>query len=247
MSRLKYRCSTTAPVTAPPAESSCIEGVHDGTGRSSVPPRVASTSAAAPSSRDEFIQQATDGLWRTAHRYARRRAALVRRAGGRVDQLYADELVQDALADTWIGTEVTWDPTKCSLLEHIRDLVRWRATKDLAAARRRPHVSIDWNSETITEIDRSNSSSPVGPLQFGRVIAIVLTELQRLASEDKAAQAILAAWKAGLSDRDDVMVYAGLSAGAYQKARARVTYLVQELPQSLREAATAILRAPPSG
>jgi hypothetical protein len=250
MSRLRYRSSTTVPMTTTPAESSCSAGVDDGTGQSAVPQHEASASAAAPSSREEFLRQATEDLRRAAYRYARRRAALVRRAGGRVDHLYAHELVQDALSDTWVGSQLTWAPSRCSLLEHVLDLIRSRSSKDLLAARLRPHVSLDRNPRAIEEIEQSSwrgaSPSATEP-QLGRLIAEVIAGLQRLTAGDTAAQAILAAWTAGLSDREDVMEFSGLTAGAYRKARARVTYLLQELPQSLRQAATAILSGPSSG
>src|SRR5262245_28626769 len=68
-----------------------------------------------PAIEAAFRAQATEELTRRALRYARQRAALVRRAGRRIDSLYARELVQDALTDTWAGV-LAWDPARRSLL-----------------------------------------------------------------------------------------------------------------------------------
>jgi hypothetical protein len=86
-----------------------------------------------------FAEQASDELIRRASRYARQRAAIVRRAGRRIDNLYGRELVQDALCDIWSGA-VTWDPARSSLLDEVRSVVRSRSWKDAKWARRSPHL-----------------------------------------------------------------------------------------------------------
>lgn len=229
-----------------PAENASGDNAGGGSGRGSVWSGGTSESPAARASREAFRQQATDELWRAAHRYARRRAALVRRARGRIDHLYAQDLVEDALGDTWIGTQVTWDPTQCSLREHIRQLIRARSWRDREAAEQRPHISVDWDADDSVETDESTrrgASTPDDLLLLGRVITAIITELQRLAAGDNEVLAILAAWQESLSDRDDVMAYTRLSAREYRRARERVTYLVQKLPESLRDDARALLRS----
>ena len=201
--------------------------------------------ALPPSHRSELHEQATEDVLRAAHRYARQRAGLVRRAGVRVDRLYERELVQDALADTWAGTDVLWDPAQCSLLEHLRGLIRSRTWKDATGARQRPHVSIDWDEDLVTEVDeahRHGTQGNVSPIVLARVAATVVQDLQRLAAGDAAATAILAAWEDGLVDRDEVIARTALTDKEYKAARARLTYLVLSLPQSLRETARTVLR-----
>ncbi len=201
--------------------------------------------ALTPSNRSDLLKQTTDELLRAAHRYARQRAAMVRRAGVRVDHLYARELVQDALSDTWLGRDIVWDPAQCSLLEHLRGLIRSRTWKDAAGARLRPHVSIDWDEDLIAAIDEAQcngAQGSVNPMVLAQLASSVIQDLQRMADGDAAASGILAAWQEGLVDRDDVIARTGLADKEYKAARARLTYLVLGLPQSVRETARTVLR-----
>jgi hypothetical protein len=247
MSGSAHRSKESVAKDALPIESSSDDDAADGPGQGPATGG-ASRSPATRSSREAFRQQATGDLWRAALRYARRRATLVRRAGARIDHLYAQDLVEDALGDTWIGTQVTWDPSQCSLREHIRTLIRSRSWKDREAAEQRPHISVDWDADDAVEMDESTRRDMAGrdsPILFGCVIDAIIAELQRQASGDNDALAILAAWREDLSDRDDVIAYTGLSAREYRKARARLTYLVQKLPQPLRDDARTLLKGAP--
>lgn len=185
-------------------------------------------------------------MLRSALRYARQRAVLVRRSGARIDNLYPRELVQDALADTWIG-EVVWDPTRCSLLDHIRGVIRSRSWKDAIGARRFRHFCFGTDdSPAAREVDEAQRHGTVGnvsPIVLAGLTASVTSGLQRLAQGDRAATAILGAWAAGLTERDEVMLHTGLSGTEYKAARARLTYLVMSLPQSLREVVRVRLRS----
>ena len=195
------------------------------------------------SSRHAFQEQATPALSRAALRYARQRTILVRRAGGRIDNLYPRELVQDALTDTWMGT-VSWDPGRCSLLDHIRGLIRSRTWKDATGARRSPHLSV--TSDTTAEVDtawRHATTGSISPVVLAALTASVVRDLRRLADGDPAATAVLDAWRDGLIERDEVMKRTGLAERDYKAARARLAYLVSSLPQSLRETALTHLRS----
>jgi hypothetical protein len=248
MDEVTYGSYAVASMHALPPGSSSNDGTGDGPGQDRAGRGRGLRSSPARSRQEAFLEQATDELRHAARHYARRRAAMVRRAGGRIDHLYADELVADALADTWIGTQVSWDPARRSLLEHIRYLIRSRSWKDRESARQRPHVSIDWDSVATTEVNEPNwhaASPPACPPLMGRVTTAVITELQGLASDDEQVLAILGAWRAGLSDRDDVLDYTGLSTETYRNARARVTYLLRKVPQFIRDAATTLLTTAP--
>lgn len=206
--------------------------------------KISASLAPSPSNRSELQKQATNDLRRDIQRYARQRAALVRRAGRRIDDLYARELVQDALADTWVGTE-TWNPDTCSLQKHLRRLIRRRSWKDAIGARQRPHLSIDRDPDLITEIDeahRHGTQGTVSPLVVARLTATLVREMRSLADGDPRVTAILVSWEDGLIDRDDVMSRTGLSSKDYKAARDRLMYLVPSLPQWLRETGRTLLR-----
>ncbi len=196
-----------------------------------------------------FRAQATPALYLAAQRFARQWAKLPRRAGRRVDHLYPRELVQDALADTWNGT-LAWDPARRSLLDHVRNAIRWRAWNDARHAKRFPHVA--WNTaandETSVRIevevhDTQASQADAAPLILVGLIVTLAAELRRLAEHDDEAQAILDCWADSIVERDDVMARTHFTAAQYKAARRRLLYLVKRLPPELREAASDILRS----
>jgi hypothetical protein len=207
-----------------------------------LPPMSARTSQAVEAA---FREQATDELSRRALRYARQRAALLRRAGRRIDNLYARELVQDALTDTWAGV-LTWDPAKRSLLKHVLDVIRYRSWKDAKWVRRSPHLSLDVHDEAAAITAEASHQlavqAHVEPFMISELTAVVVTELQRLADGDRAATA-LEAWAEGVVGRSEVMRHTGMSRQEYRVARSRLTYLVRELPSSLDDAARTLLRS----
>jgi hypothetical protein len=200
----------------------------------------------SPTVEAAFRAQATEELTRRALRYARQRAALVRRAGRRVDNLYARELVQDALTDTWAGV-LTWDPGKRSLLKHVLDVIQDRSGKDAKWVRRSPHLSLDVHDDAAAITAEASHhlavQGPADPFMISELAVLVVTELRRLAAGDRAATALLEAWADGVVGRSDVMRHTGMSRQEYRMARARLTYLVRELPSSLDEAARTLLRS----
>ena len=202
--------------------------------------------AAMAAVREAFAEQASEELIRTACRYARQRAVIVRKAGRRIDNLYARELVQDALSDIWSGA-VAWDPSKSTLLREVRDVVRSRSWKDAQWAKRAPHVSLELNDTcaAITAAASHQFTAPgqAIPFMISELTETVVTELQRLAKGDAAATAVLAAWADGIVERTEVIEYAGLTPHEYRMARARLAYLVRKLPSSVDEAARTLLRS----
>ena len=193
-----------------------------------------------------FAEQASTELIRRASRYARQRAVIVRQAGRRIDNMYGRELVQDALCDIWSGA-VAWDPARCSLLYQVRSVVRSRSWKDAKWAKRSPHLSLDVH-DTAAAITAEAShqfamQAQVQPFMIRGLTAAVVTELKRLAAGDAAATAVLGAWSDGIVGQGEVMEHTGLSLHAYRIARARLAYLVRELPSSLDDAARTLLRS----
>ena len=193
-----------------------------------------------------FTQQASNELIRRASRYAQQRAVIVRQAGRRIDNMYGRELVQDALCDIWSGA-VGWDPARCSLLHQVRSVVRSRSWKDAQWAQRSPHLSLDVH-DTAAAITAEAShqfamQAQVQPFMIRGLTAAVVTELKRLAEGDAATTAVLGAWAEGVVGQGDVMEYTGLSRQEYRIARARLAYLVRELPSSLDDAARTLLRS----
>lgn len=194
---------------------------------------------------DAFDQQNTDDMRKAAKRFARSRARWVAQAGGRGDDAYAEELVQDALTDTLFGS-LAWDPAAKPLLQHVRDVVRFR-TKDarLRAARFR-HQSMDAldprkdASAAMTEIESCLSlDHQVASAESIAFSSQVLGHIRDAAAEDNAIARIMDAIEAGASEPADIMSVAGMSEKTYRKARLRLSRLAKQLPNHLLRGARA--------
>jgi len=208
----------------------------------------------APDVLHAFRAQLTPDFMQDARRYARRRAKLVREVGRRIDPLYHHDLVQDALKDTWSGA-ARWDPSRQSLLEHVRDLIKQRTFNDRRRARRYRHVSIHAARAANDEISLTNLSieavmseahsfhGDINPALLSSLLDQVVVELHRLPIRNPDARAVLGCWANGITDGSEVMALTGLSENAYRKARMRILYLAKYLPPELREAAEELLRS----
>jgi hypothetical protein len=193
-----------------------------------------------------FNAQATQATYRAAVKFARFRSRLIDMAGKKVDRAYVQELVHNAFGDTWVG-DPPWNPESCSLLDHVRGLIRHRSWKDAQWLRRHPHVPLSECDERAAI--RAKSSHRIealpqpSPIMLAEITAEVVGLLRRLAHGDDAVTRILDAWQDGHVDRAPVIVATGLSPSAYKAARSRIIYLIQNLPQSVRDRAIDILRS----
>lgn len=203
----------------------------------------------APEIAAEFRLQATPTLRKELMRFAKERAKLVRKAGRKVDRLYIDELVQDALGDTWNGT-LRWNPRKVPLLWHIQGAISCRAWHDAERAKRREHVGFDHvlgegkRSMTVEEhlTDAHASQGDLGRLMLAATARAIIARLAPLAERDPAARALLLTWSEGIVHPPDVMERTGLSAEEYKKARLFILRRVDDLPAHLRDDALDLLR-----
>ena len=213
------------------------------------------TETAPPELVAEFLVQLTPDLRRRGLRSARRRAALVRQAGRRVDRLYAEELFQDALTDIWTG-QIAWDPAECDLLTCVRREMRRRAWLDVRRARRFSHHRLDEVPRTDdprkmqsieNEVSLAQgvhaSQGDLTPLLIRSVARAAHAELRRMAGRDRAMNAILDCWADGVTDRADVLDRTALSFEEYRLARRKLAKLVDRLSPELHENADDLLRS----
>src|SRR6478735_8192075 len=90
----------------------------------------------------ELERQATPELYSQLQHSARRRALSLASCGRKVDiNMYASELVQDALGDTWVGV-LGWDPTRRSLRHHLLRAIRARSKWHRRQAMKHPHDAL---------------------------------------------------------------------------------------------------------
>ena len=171
------------------------------------------------------------------HRYARTRGNLVAHAGGRVDDLYARELVQDALGDTLDG-KIAWDPAVVTLERHMFDAIKSRTRHDYIKAQRRPHFSFDADAPPAlsAEVEASLATQTnAASAEVSSAMRRVLAELRRLAARDADVLSMLDAYEREATKKVDVMQMSGLTAKKYEAARKRMHRLVLQLPTDVRD------------
>jgi hypothetical protein len=202
--------------------------------------------------RRALAEQTTPELKRQAREYARGRLKLLRWAGIPASKVYPRELVDDAHADTWSGI-LPWDPSQCSLLEHLRQAIKRRTWLEIRHGRRVSFVPLyePANDETISEqivsedVERVLAEASRGscsPIVLHAMLARICQGLRLQVVRDHEATAVVQCWEDGCVDRNDVMALTGLTEAAYECTRKRLLYTSRQLPSELREVAQDLLR-----
>jgi hypothetical protein len=198
-----------------------------------------------PAWHDAFTAQCTDQLYEVGRRFAARRAAVVARCGGRVDDYYVRELVANVISDT-AACVLCWDPAVQSLESHVLDAISRRANHDCSRALRYRHESVDvFDPETpralVEEVEEKLADSVPRPwygLELERV-----TRLRELAgTEDAHVQLVLDAFEAEAITKSDVLHFTGLSDKKYRAAWKRLMRLVPKLAPGERSNRTLLKR-----
>jgi hypothetical protein len=197
-------------------------------------------------------EQSTPKLTGKARRYAEGRVQLVRDAGYAVPENYDHELVHDAYTDTWSGA-AEWDPSRCSLLVHLRGVIKLRTWAAVRHERRFQRVSLDADADPDADVGPEDdadaleqllvaSSGDLGPIRFVSLLRRVCAAMREHARLDGDDPAVLACWELGFVDSDEIMRITGLDAIAYKRARRRLLYQCRDLPSDLREEVKDALR-----
>jgi hypothetical protein len=195
--------------------------------------------------RRAFTEQLTEALVRDLHRYARQRSKLIVMAGRKPDRHYAKDLVQEALIDILAGT-VAWDPASCCLRDRVIWLMKERSFRDAQWLERLQHVDLeDADERAAIQAQGSHrmSASPQDEaVAMKALLREVIERLRVLAGNDDPVRRLLDAWSDGLIERMEILPATSLSAAEYKTARARLLYLVDDLPQELKNRVTDLLR-----
>jgi len=198
------------------------------------------SSPVGPSDRTDawheaFTSQCTDQLYDIGRRFAARRAAVVARCGGVVDDYYVRELVANVISDTAAGV-LRWDPAVQSLEAYVLDAISRRANHDCSRALRYRHVAVDlFDPETprplIEEVETKLAEAAPG-LWYGSELGRLerATRLrERAGPKDAHVLLVLDAFEAGAMTKSDVLHFTGLSDKEYRAARKRLIRLVAKL------------------
>jgi len=191
----------------------------------------AETSERSEAWLEAFTAQCTNQLYEVARRFAARRAAVVARCGGVVDDYYVRELVANAVSDTAAGV-LRWNPAAQSLEAHVLDAISRRANHDCSRALRYRHEAVDlFDPEVpralIDEVEAKLADAVPGlgfrlRLDHGERVQ----RLRELAGPDDAhVLLILDAFEAEAVTKSDVLHFTGLSDKEYRAARKRLVRL----------------------
>jgi hypothetical protein len=178
---------------------------------------------------EAFEAQANPELYTRLKRYARSRGGMVAHAGRVVDELYIDELVQDALDDVFDGV-LRWDPARGSLELFLIAAIHSRTRHDYAHALRFRHERIDASEGALAAAE----ASLAGRESMADTTERVLVALRACAVRDPDVLALLALYGQHVTKKVDVMRDADWSSKRYEAARKRMLRLVQQLPNELR-------------
>jgi len=185
---------------------------------------------------EAFEAQATEELYQRVKRYARVRARLVAYAGRPIDELYINDLVQDAIGDTFDGV-LAWDPERVTLERHLQCAIHSRTRHDYVHALRFRQERIDTGSrKTLAEVETTLARARGEPEDASDR---VLAELHQLAVRDPDVIEMLRLFGAQVIKKDDIVRATGWNTKRYQATRKRMLRLVQQLPNDVREAAMA--------
>lgn len=188
---------------------------------------------------DAFEAQATSALIRKARRYAMKQAKFTAKAGGRVDEFYALELVQDALDDTFTGV-LAWDHERCSLEAHLIQAIHGRSRHDREHLTKFRHRDIDSSDPgTMAEAEETLGRREADREDAAAFASTVVAELRELAGDDREVLRILDAFGQGRLDRQEIIETTNMTAKAYRNARIRLARLVRRLSPETRQTARA--------
>ena len=188
---------------------------------------------------DAFTHQNTSELREAAKRYAARRMRRIGESGAHVDEFDIRALVQDALTDTLFG-EVTWDPAKNTLEQHVFDTIRYRTRDVRKRAKRYTHQRIDVfdmreeGTQAMGEVESSLRGDQEMPSPDELLFAQqVIDRLRELAAHDPLVLRLIDAIAEGATEPADIMAVGKLGTKQYRNARERLDRLVKAMDNEI--------------
>jgi hypothetical protein len=182
---------------------------------------------------DAFKRECTHKLRLDMKEYARWRGRGVRRAGGNIDDCYAEDVVSGVLADTLSGV-VVWQPKRKTLHQHVQDTIRSRTRHDRKRANRFKHDRIDAPTTTIDKqatrglveasLVQDHGDDSVQHAIYARE---VMQQLRDLAAGDHHVVAYLDGIVAGARTAEEIMEHTEMSTRTFRNARDRLARLVE--------------------
>lgn len=179
---------------------------------------------------DAFQSQLTEEAIDRVRRFARMRALGVANTGRKVDDYYARELVQDAIADTFEGV-LRWDPSRVTLEAHLTRAVQSRSRDDRTHEIAFPHDALGDADERsqLAESEASSVAATEHDIEKRRYASELMATIREEAAGDKAVLRILDGYDAGATTKAEVIEYTKMKARTYHNGRIRLGRIVRNL------------------
>jgi hypothetical protein len=182
--------------------------------------------------RAEATQATLDEAVAYAASYAHSLAAIMgRRSPGTVE-----EMVQDAIGDTFRG-RVRWDPSRCSLAMHLKGVLRSRIGHELDRADGVKHSAIDAVSDQRMTDAIAIDSAPSASGHTNRSAQELTVRLRELAKDDEPVLQLIDCYRDGITERRRVCSATGMTVATFHNADRRLKRLAKQLPDDLCTAA----------
>ncbi|MCE9575022.1 MAG: hypothetical protein K8W52_17865 [Deltaproteobacteria bacterium] len=124
-----------------------------------------------------------------------------------------DELVLDAIGDTFTG-DVTWDPSRVSLTQHVRGVIAARVRHEIARQAKLPHLpmtgdldsgdGLDMVAVAASRVVAADEDAPPERIAMRASAASAMDALRRMALGDADVIAILDAFEAECYSREEI-------------------------------------------
>lgn len=191
----------------------------------------------APEVLRALAEQNTPELRKDAKRYAEQRVPLLRAAFVPVSPRTPDDLVNDAITDTFLGDGDPWDPSACDLLTHVRGMIKkstWQEIRHRMLVRREPFDSADGKVDEVLARERAHASmGDISPIMLAALVETICAELRKIDPSDGPAKAITECWELGYVERREVMLLTEMDDDTYKRARDRILSRKKFLPPKL--------------
>ena len=196
------------------------------------------TKATSPAWRAAFAAQCSLEMMDEVTAYAAKHASWIEHRTGRRDPDLVEELVQDALADTF-ACVVTWDPNRCPLALHLKSVIHSRVTHELERAENFEHVAIEAAAEDDVSAAMASSAAPTTGFELDRYVEEFDRRMRKLAAGDDGVLKLMELYREGITEKRDVCRVGQMKAADYHNAHRRLKRLIKKLPENLRIAAIA--------
>jgi DNA-directed RNA polymerase specialized sigma24 family protein len=190
-----------------------------------------------PEMLEAFERGLTEQVLERLLSFAKRRVAMLAKAGLRQTQDDARSMVQDAITDT-LTRVVTWEPERVGLETHLRLVIRTRSLNRLTQARRTPHKSMEDSVDgelTTAAASAVASTLPQDALAVGEVATQVMASVRARAAGDRSVLALLDAYGDGCHERAEVLELTGMSVSEFVNARRRLDRMLAGLSEEMQD------------